>query len=225
MSALTDLIVWVLLWVITFGLLYFITKRGVTYNKRYGWLILFFLFFTFIAGSYFRDTLIKVDGKFTFVPILVFVLVYMITICVYYLSHKYLQRPTQLIEKYHHQHFIKMDFRYLVSKSFDILFQQVMIVVMVMWLSQQNYSLRDIILYFLLLFGLVHLFALFPAGKIFGTYYLISSLIGAVIFPILILKVNYGFVYSYIVHFFFYSISSVFFWLFAEKFSKKGNAS
>ena len=217
MNQLIDILVWVLLWITTYGLLYFITKTGITYNKRYGRLILFFLFFTFLTSLYFGDILLGVDGKLTLTPILILILVYILTIFVYSISHKYLQPPTRLIEKYPHQYFIKMDYRYIISKSFDILFQQVMIVIMVMWLSQQNHSLSEIILYFVLLFGLVHVFALFPAGKIFGTYYLIASLIGAVIFPMLILKVNYGFVYSFVIHVSFYSISSVFFWLYAEK--------
>ncbi len=225
MDIVTDMLVWVVLWVIMFGLVALIPKRGITYTKRYGWLILFFLFFTFLAGWYFKETLAKVDGRLSLVPIAVLILVYLTTIMVYYLSRQHLVRPTQLIDQHSHQYFIKMDYRYLISKSFDILFQQVMIMIMVTLLSQQNYSLLQIMLYFVLLFGIVHVFALFSAGKIFGTYYLVASIIGAVVFPILILKVSYGFVYSYIIHFFFYSISSLFFWLFARKIFRKRSPS
>ena len=216
-----DILVWALLWVITFGTFYFMTKRGVTFNKRYGLLILFFLFFSFLAVLYFKDILVNLKGKFTLVPLLIFVFIYITTIVLYRFSHQRLQRPTSFIERYPHQHIIKMDYSYLVSMPFHVLFQQIMVWIMVLWLSKQNYSLFEIIAYSMLIFGLLHVFAIIPNGKTFGTYYLIASLIGAFIFPILILKVNYGFVYSYIVHFSFYSISSVLFWLFTDKFSEK----
>lgn len=221
MNLAIDILVWILLWAITFGTFYFMTKRGVTFNKRYGLLILFFLFFSFLAVYYFKDILVNLKGNFTLLPFLIFAFIYITTIALYNLSHKRLQRPTLFIERYPHQHFIKMDYRYLVSMPFQILFQQIMIWIIVLWLSKQNYSLFEIITYFILIFGLLHVFAMMPNGKVFGTYYLIASLIGAFIFPILILKVNYGFVYSYIVHFSFYSISSVLFWLFADKFSER----
>lgn len=221
MNLAIDILVWILLWIITFGTFYFMTKRGVTFNKRYGLLILFFLFFSFLAIYSFKDILASLKSSFTLAPFLIFVFIYVITIVLYHFSHKSLQRPALLIERYPHQHIIKMDYSYLVSMPFHVLFQQIMVLIMVLWLSKQNYSLFEIIFYFMLIFGLLHVFAMIPNGRIFGTYYLIASLIGAFIFPILILKVNYGFVYSYIVHFSFYSISSVLFWLFADKFSER----
>ncbi|HLC98316.1 MAG TPA: hypothetical protein VJC21_06075 [Candidatus Nanoarchaeia archaeon] len=163
-----------------------------------------------------------VDGTFTSIPFVVLVLVYLVTSLAYAFSHKYIQSPSRLIERYPQQFFIQMDYRYLVSKSFDILFQQMMILMLVLWLSQQGFSLSMTMLFSLLLFGGVHIFALIPAGKLFGMYYLIASLLGAVVFPLLVLTVNYGFVYSYALHFFFYTASAVFFWLFAPKILREG---
>ena len=113
-----------------------------------------------------------------------------------------------------------MDYKYLASKPFEILFQQIMILILVLLLSKETFSMTETIFYFVLLFGIVHLLGINIAGKIFGTYFLVMSLIGAIIFPILILNVNYGFMYSFIVHVSFYSISSVLFWLYGEKLLK-----
>ncbi len=195
MAIVLDIVVWILLWIIPFGLLSFITKKGITYNKNYGWLVIFFLFFTLLAGVYFRDLLKMVDGTFTSIPFVVLVLVYLVTSLAYAFSHKYIQSPSRLIERYPQQFFIQMDYRYLVSKSFDILFQQMMILMLVLWLSQQGFSLSMTMLF---------------------------SLLGAVVFPLLVLTVNYGFVYSYALHFFFYTASAVFFWLFAPKILREG---
>lgn len=217
MQSLLDILVWVSLWFITFGLLSVLTKKGITYTQRYGWLIIFFLGCTSLAFFYFWKTVSKVMVKFMATPFIILLFVSILAIMVYYFSHKHLRRPTKLIEKYPHQFFIKMDYRYLLSKSFDILFQQVMIVILVLWLAQRGFSLSEITPWFVVLFGGIHLLALPLAGKIFGTFYLIASLFGAILFPMLILTVQYGFVYSYVVHFLFYTVSAVFFWLFAEK--------
>ena len=133
MAIVLDIVVWILLWIIPFGLLSFITKKGITYNKNYGWLVIFFLFFTLLAGVYFRDLLKMVDGTFTSIPFVVLVLVYLVTSLAYAFSHKYIQSPSRLIERYPQQFFIQMDYRYLVSKSFDILFQQMMILMPVIF--------------------------------------------------------------------------------------------
>ncbi len=220
MSAVLDIGIWIGLWVVTFGTFALLRKKGISYNKNYGWTILYFLIFTTISCLYFKDILVDVTAKFTIVPLIILVFIYILTVVIYYFSHKYLKKPAKLIEKYSDQHFIKMDYKYLFSKLFDILFQQVMITVLVLWLSKEFFSMTQIIIYFILLFGIVHLIGISIAGKIFGTYYLIMSLIGAVIFPILILNVNYGFVYNFIIHFLFYSISSLLFWLYAEKLLK-----
>jgi len=220
MSAVLDIGVWILLWVVTFGIFSLLRKRGVTYHKNYVWTIFYFLVFTIVSGLYFKDILVDITAEFTIVPIIILLVVYTMTLIAYYFSHKYLKKPTKLIEKYHDQHFIKMDYKYMVSKTFDIFFQQIMVLILVLGLSRQNFSMTEIILYFILLFGIIHIIGISLSGKLFGTYYLIMSLIGAVVFPTLILNVNYGFVYSFIVHFSFYSVSSVLFWLYAEKLLK-----
>lgn len=217
MGVIMDVAVWVLLWAVTFGLFYFISRRGISFNKRYGLLVLFFLFFSSLAIVYFKDILVNAIGKFTLIPFIVLVFVYVITAFLYYFSNNYIKRPTLLLEKYPNQHIIKMEYSYLISKPFHLLFQQIMVLIFVMGLSEQGYTLFEIISYFIIIFGIIHIFSILYNGKLFGGYYFISSLIGAVIFPILILNVNYGFVYSYIVHFSFYSVSSILFWLFADK--------
>lgn len=220
MSAVLDIGIWVGLWIITFGVFALLRKKGMTYNKKYGWTILYFLSFSIVGGLFFRDILVEITAEFTIIPFIILFFVYIFTVIAYFLSHKHLKKPTKSMEKYHDQHFIKMDYKYLASKSFDIFFQQVMILILILWLSKETFSMIEIIVYFVLLFGIVHLIGIITAGKVFGTYYLVMSLIGAVIFPILILNVNYGFVYSYIIHVSFYSISSIVFWLYGEKLLK-----
>ncbi len=110
-----------------------------------------------------------------------------------------------------------MDYKYLFSKSFDILFQQTMVVILTLLLLKNKFSILEIIFLFAFIFGSIHLGQYVYSGKFFGTYYLIFSMVSAIIFPILILKVNYGFVYTYSIHWLFYTLSGVFFWIYENK--------
>lgn len=216
-----DVVIWVLLWLVGFGLFNFLRKRGMTYTAKPWSVAAYFLVFTSIALIYFYKKVFSFDFIFSPTAVLVLLLTYLLAFLTYYFSPKYLSRPHQFIEKYKDQYFIRMDYRYLVSKSFDILFQQTLIAVMVILLSLQGLALSEIILPFVFIFGIIHVINIFVAGKLFGIYYLIASILGAFLFPILILSVEGGFLYSYALHFFFYTVSAVFFWVYAPKLEEK----
>lgn len=215
-----DISVWILLWLVGFGLFNFLRKRGMTYTAKPTLVVLYFLASTGMVILYFYEKVFSASSFFSLTAMSVLLVMYAAAFLTYYFSHKYLQKPTQLIEKYNDQYFIKMDYRYLISKSFDILFQQTLIFILVILLSEQGIDLSKIVLVFVLVFGIIHVVNIPVAGKLFGIYYFIASVIGAFLFPILILKVEGGLVYSYILHFFFYTISAVFFWVYAPKSEK-----
>lgn len=50
-----------------------------------------------------------------------------------------------------------------------------------------------------------------------------KGIVSAIIFPTLILKVQYGFVYSYIVHWVFYTLTAVGFWIIYAKLQENKN--
>lgn len=219
MQVIIDVVIWVLLWLVGFGLFNFLRKRGMTYTAK-PWLVAgYFMVFTGIALIYFYKKLFSLNFFFSRTAVLVLLLTYLIAFLTYYFSHKYLSKPNRLIEKYKDQYFIRMDYRYLVSKSFDIFFQQTLVAVLVILLLLQGLALLEIILIFVFIFGIIHVINIPVAGKLFGIYYFIASIIGALLFPILILNVDGGLLYSYALHFFFYTISAVFFWVYAKKIS------
>lgn len=97
---------------------------------------------------------------------------------------------------------------YFLPKSVDILFQQLLIVAMVLSLAAGGFALRRIAVYCALLFGGIHvLLALggLPAGYVVR-FMLFAAAFGA-IFPILILRVPNGLGYSYVLHWFYYAIT------------------
>jgi hypothetical protein len=97
---------------------------------------------------------------------------------------------------------------YFLPKSIEILFQQLLIVALVLALSAQHYSLRKTSVYCALAFGAVHILLVFdgvPSGYV-ARFALAASVFGFA-FPYLILRVPNGVAYSYIVHWLYYAVT------------------
>lgn len=97
---------------------------------------------------------------------------------------------------------------YFLPKSVDILFQQLLILAMVLSLAAARIELRSISLYCALLFGVTHILLAFgglPAGYVIR-FMIFAAAFGA-IFPILILRVPNGLGYSYMLHWLYYAVT------------------
>lgn len=99
---------------------------------------------------------------------------------------------------------------YFLPKSIDILFQQLLVVALVLALAAQHYSVRRISACCALAFGLAH--ALLAVGGVPVGYvirFMVSAAAFGFLFPYLILRVPNGLAYSYIVHWVYYAVSVV----------------
>jgi hypothetical protein len=99
---------------------------------------------------------------------------------------------------------------YFLPKSIDILFQQLLVVALVLALAAQQYSVRRISVYCAIGFGLAHALLAFggvPVGYVIR--FMLSAAAFGFLFPYLILRVPNGLAYSYIVHWVYYAISVV----------------
>jgi hypothetical protein len=97
---------------------------------------------------------------------------------------------------------------YFLPKSIDILFQQLLIVALVLTLSAEQYSQRRISVYCAILFGGMHVFLAFggvPWGYVIR--FMLSAAAFGLVFPYLLLRVRNGLAYSYIVHWLYYALS------------------
>ncbi len=97
---------------------------------------------------------------------------------------------------------------YFLPKSIDILFQQFLVVALVLALAAQKRSLRAISFACAAAFGAAHALLLFggvPVGYVIR--FMISAAAFGLAFPYLILRVPNGLAYSYIVHWFYYAVS------------------
>jgi hypothetical protein len=99
---------------------------------------------------------------------------------------------------------------YFLPKSVDILFQQLLILALVLSLSASGYSLAKISLFCAVLFGGTHILLVFggvPIGYVIR-FMFFAALFG-MIFPTLILRVPNGLGYSYMLHWLYYAITVV----------------
>ena len=97
---------------------------------------------------------------------------------------------------------------YFLPKSIEILFQQLLIVALVLTLAAEKYSLRMTSLYCAALFGGAHVLLAFggvPWGYV-ARFATLAAIFGLA-FPYLILRVSNGFAYSYIMHWGYYAAS------------------
>ena len=99
---------------------------------------------------------------------------------------------------------------YFLPKSVEILFQQLLIVALVLALSAQRCSLRKISIFSAMIFGGTHVLLAFggvPIGYVIR--FMLSAAAFGLLFPYLLLRVRNGFAYSYVIHWVYYAASVV----------------
>jgi hypothetical protein len=99
---------------------------------------------------------------------------------------------------------------YFLPKSIDILFQQLLILALVLALAARPYGILRISIYCAVGFGAVHALLAFgdvPLGYVIR--FMISAAAFGFIFPYLLLRVPNGLAYSYVVHWVYYALSVI----------------
>ncbi len=99
---------------------------------------------------------------------------------------------------------------YFLPKSVEILFQQLLVVALVLALAAKQFSIRKISVICALVFGGAHILLAFggvPLGYVIR--FMLSAALFGFVFPYLILRVPNGLAYSYIIHWVYYAASVV----------------
>ncbi|MEX1083493.1 MAG: hypothetical protein WEC82_04160 [Xanthobacteraceae bacterium] len=97
---------------------------------------------------------------------------------------------------------------YFLPKSIEILYQQLLIVALVLALAARKYSLRRISVYCALAFGAAHVLLAFGGAPLpYVTRFSLSAAAFGFMFPYLILRVPNGLAYSYVVHWAYYALT------------------
>lgn len=199
-------------WLVGWGVAFWLIRRGVDYIGNPVAISSVFMACSALLVAVFRRRLESLASNPTALPFLVLLVVVATAIGLYALCPRYFRRPDGLIERHPEEFYLRMDPRYLVSKSFEVLFQQMVIVLLTLLLASAGLTMPAIVLTFLLLFGALHLPMLLIVGTRLGMAYALAAATAAVVFPLLILLFHYGFVYSYAVHWFAYVLAGTLAW-------------
>lgn len=211
------IIVWLTVWAVVWIPAFMLFKREMTYINRWIFFSCYFAIASVLSYFVFKTNLsliFQYDSNF---PWGIIIVGYGIILCSYALAPHFFKRPTELIKKSPSEYFIYLDFRTVLPKTTEIIFQQLLIIALTLRLSQEGYSVGGIIVAFAIFFGVVHMGMFKTDPKFWAWFFTISAVISAFIFPVLILKFEYGFVYSFLIHLLFYIPTGVLFWIWQPK--------
>ena len=214
-------IVWILFWVLGWVGFYILPKNKQSYTKNFISVSAYFIVISIFIAYYYKYILINIYNALTIFQIILIIFFLSIIFLTYFVSNKLLIKPVEFIEKYSTAPFLELDYRYIVSKSFEIFYQQLLIIALVYSLDEVGLNLTMITLVFAVMFGLSHIGSLKYHKNIFGIIILFSAILSSFFFPYLILKFKYGFIYTYIAHWLFYSNTGLLFWLMNQPWIKK----
>jgi hypothetical protein len=96
--------------------------------------------------------------------------------------------------------FIRGGIEYLFVKTIEILFQQVLIMLLILTLASYKDDVWFVSKMYALIFGVAHLALIPRLGLVYTTLFFGASLISAFVFPYIVLRIKNGFVYSYMAH-------------------------
>jgi len=102
-----------------------------------------------------------------------------------------------------------LDNFFLFTKPIEVLWQQIMIIILTHHLSKLTLTLKQIIIIFMIAFGSMHIFQAIRADTTIGIGFTIVALIFSAIFPTMILKVKNGYLYNYFIHLATYSLAAL----------------
>jgi len=208
-----DFIEWIFLWILFWGIFKLFLLKHIDYIKRYMLTALYFLGVTIIVAFIFKNDLSEIISKFSATPFIVLGIVIIFHIFLYHYFPKYIKEPKEYLEKFPERQYLLLSFKRLFSKSLDILAQQIFIVLLAIFLQGAGLNLIQTILIFSAFFGIAHVPLIFIENSWPSWYFTFSAMLSAVLFPVLIIEIPYGFIYSYIVHWLFYTITAVGFWI------------
>ncbi len=201
-------LLWLLaLWVLCVGGFNYILPYfgfGLDYNTEPLLTTAYWLFSAGIAFAFFPHTLRQIQERNTsdalgLLTIFVALLALFYAFVVPALDSTVLSNGT-----YARSDFLHATPGYLLPKLADILFQQVVIVASILVLASYKNSVRFVSLIYGLFFVTLHMFLWGVLGGTITLLFTCAAALSALCFPYLIMRVNNGFVYSYMLHWLFY---------------------
>jgi len=194
-----------LIWFIVFAISnFYLEPSGIDYENNYIITSLYYLVVIVILTTLYKNEIGEYVERFAPIDLL-FMLIFSVSVSVIY----YLAGIFSNVEINHSiGPIFSLNENFLVSKSFEIMFQQCFFMISIYYLFDNNVSKYKDIILFGLYAMVIHLPILFissPAGRILFAV----SFFAGMLFSYCITKSKKGFMWSYMIHFGFYVILGV----------------
>ena len=213
MNLIFSLLEWLVIWGVSWFLWIYLLKRGINYVDSFRFTIFYFCSFSILAwivfNNYLQAFFFRMPIKL--LPFIGLILFFVVTTIVYTHAKRILSKELISSHKKSLIFFATMDYLFLFSKSFDIFFQQLLFLTLVLIFRVSFGNSANIVLFCAVLFGAIHLPLFITKHNILAPYFVIASFFAGGIFSWLILSFPYGFIYSYIFHWMFYVVAGVVF--------------
>lgn len=214
------ILIWIFMWALFWGVFdYYLRPRGVDYTSHCAVTSVYFLSAAAIIIYLFWDYFRGLIGGFIITPFYALGAALVFDAALYWFMNRY-KEISEFIYSHRQMPFLLMDYRYIISKLSNIVFQQALIVLLALLLADNGLRMSGITIAFTILFVSGHIPMLQLDGRGIGSFFIVAAACAALFFPVLILRVHYGFVYAFIAHQAFYMISGLFFWFYFKKINK-----
>lgn len=204
-------IVAVVLFAVAFGFQSLMTSQVITMD-RYILDILFIVIVLAFIGVYFRKVFYKVCEKTSLTDGLLLLLT---SLTFHFVSSyfiiSYFDQPVWPFDS-RGSSFLLMNSYFLWAKPFDVLLQQVLIVLLVKKLHQYKLTVKQITALFVFGFGFIHIFQIFRTDFTIGLGYTLGAMIFSLIFPYMIINVKNGYIYNFMIHLVTYNVAALLAW-------------
>ncbi|PIY79974.1 MAG: hypothetical protein COY80_05355 [Candidatus Pacebacteria bacterium CG_4_10_14_0_8_um_filter_42_14] len=201
----------ILLWLAAEAFIWIPYRNFISYDKVLV-AVVYFLIYSSITIFLFKDVFKKLitDTKANKYLLIVGSLIF--HGLVYWFCNTYLSAPLELMKNSPASYTLVNNY-FLFGKPFDILLQQLMLVVLVKKLEEENISLKNIALVVTVIFGIAHLEALRRMELVYALILTSAATLMALIIPRLILKIKDGFIHSFMIHLAFVDVAALLFWI------------
>ncbi len=206
MDLFTSLTLWISCWLVVKGIAYFFSANGQYYIDKTAFFAGHFFLSAVICYFLFQPAIIPYLLTITPASLILLAIFLIGVILLHWNSHRLFPVEQLMSNKYV---FTRFDKRYVFAKIFDITYQQTLIVALVSILVAHGYSHTTIYLLFAFLFGTLHLPLIKIRGRVFGVYFTLAAVCAGFFFPYLLIHLESGVVYSYILHWSFYLVSAL----------------
>jgi hypothetical protein len=203
-KVLKDIGVWMLLWCSGWGIYHLLLARDINYITAPLTSALYFSVASVAVLLLYKELLPAMHPFVRPLPWLAAVLSVAAGLLIYLLLPLFFAPPEGLMLLNPDMFFLDLNLRYLFAKPFEIVFQQVLILLLVALLVKRGVPLLATCLLCCLTFGAAHLYLVVRNGLLMGGYFAASAIVAGFVFPYLMLRVRNGLIYASSIHLLFY---------------------